>query len=190
MCGYPEGVFNIGPGEIIIVALVLLIAVGPEQLPGVIRRAGRAVSQARSMTEGLRSDFMAGMDEIERATDPNAWAASAGPTEGSKPEKKHTATMADAPAADEPTDDTSTDSDSTDDESTDDNSADSETTQDSETAQDSAAAKDPVAESANGATAAKPATSANGNGAGTDSSEDTADAVPVVDGDDDGTEAS
>ena len=96
MCGYPVGVFNIGPGEIIIVALVLLIAVGPEQLPGVIRRAGRVVSQARSMTEGLRSDFMAGMDEIERATDPNAWAASAGPSDGSKPEKKHSAVMADA----------------------------------------------------------------------------------------------
>ncbi len=101
MCGYPVGVFNIGPGEIIIVALVLLIAVGPEQLPGVIRRAGRVVSQARSMTEGLRSDFMAGMDEIERATDPNAWAASAGPSDGSKPEKKHTAAMADADGSDD-----------------------------------------------------------------------------------------
>lgn len=72
--------FNVGPGELIIVALVLLIAVGPEQLPGVIRRAGTVIGQAKSMTEGLRSDFMSGMDEIERATDPNAWAASAGPS--------------------------------------------------------------------------------------------------------------
>lgn len=66
--------FNVGPGEVIIVALVLLIAVGPEQLPGVIRRVGRTVSQVRSMTDGLRQDFMAGMDEIERAADPKTWA--------------------------------------------------------------------------------------------------------------------
>ncbi len=32
------------------------------------------------MTDSLRSEFMSGLDEIERATDPNAWAASAGPS--------------------------------------------------------------------------------------------------------------
>jgi hypothetical protein len=32
------------------------------------------------MTDSLRSEFMTGLDEIERATDPNAWAASSGPS--------------------------------------------------------------------------------------------------------------
>lgn len=72
--------FNIGPGELIVIALVLLIAVGPEQLPGLIRRVGQVAGQAREMTDSLRSEFMSGMEELERATDPNAWAASAGPS--------------------------------------------------------------------------------------------------------------
>lgn len=79
---------NIGPGEVILIALVLLIAVGPEQLPSLIRRVGQTVSQVRGMTEGLRTEFMSGLDEIERATDPNAWAASAGPSNVSPPAKK------------------------------------------------------------------------------------------------------
>jgi sec-independent protein translocase protein TatB len=66
-------VFNTGPAELIVIVIVLLIAVGPEQLPGVIRSVGRWVSQARSMTEGLRSEFMAGLDEIERTADPRRW---------------------------------------------------------------------------------------------------------------------
>ena len=85
---YYRNVFNVGPAEMIVVALVLLMAVGPEQLPGVIRRVGRGASQIRSMTEGLRSDFMAGMEEIERATDAESWAKGSGP-DGS--EKPHTA---------------------------------------------------------------------------------------------------
>lgn len=67
--------FNIGPAELLIIGLVLLIAVGPEQLPSVIRRAGSTVAQFRSMTDGLRSEFMAGLDEIERATDIESWSA-------------------------------------------------------------------------------------------------------------------
>jgi sec-independent protein translocase protein TatB len=66
-------VFNTGPAELIVIIIVLLIAVGPEQLPDVIRSVGRWVSQARSMTEGLRSEFMAGLDEIERTADPRRW---------------------------------------------------------------------------------------------------------------------
>ena len=66
-------VFNIGAGEMVLIALVLLIAVGPEQLPGVIRRTGQAVGQIRSMSDRLRTDFMSSMDEIERATDVSSW---------------------------------------------------------------------------------------------------------------------
>lgn len=67
--------FNIGPAELLIIGLVLLIAVGPEQLPGVIRRVGSTVAQFRSMTDGLRGEFMAGLEEIERATDIEKWSA-------------------------------------------------------------------------------------------------------------------
>jgi len=58
----------------ILIALVLLIAVGPEQLPGLLRRAGRTMAQLRTMSDGLRRDFMSSMDELERASDPRKWA--------------------------------------------------------------------------------------------------------------------
>ncbi len=61
--------FNIGGGEVLVIALLALIVVGPEQLPGVLRKAGRYATQVRSMTTGLRDEFMAGIDEI----DPNNW---------------------------------------------------------------------------------------------------------------------
>ena len=57
----------------ILIALVLLIAVGPEQLPGVIRRTGRVVGQLKTMSDGLRRDFNASLDEIERAADVKSW---------------------------------------------------------------------------------------------------------------------
>ena len=58
----------------ILIALVLLIAVGPEQLPGVIRRTGRVVGQLKTMSDNLRRDFNASLDEIERAADVKSWA--------------------------------------------------------------------------------------------------------------------
>ncbi len=56
-----------------LIAVALLIAVGPEQLPGLVRRVGSAVGQFRSMSERLRADFTAGMEELDRATDVKGW---------------------------------------------------------------------------------------------------------------------
>lgn len=61
--------FNIGGGEVLVIALIALIVVGPEQLPGVLRKAGRYANQFRSMTTSLRQEFMSGMDEL----DPTKW---------------------------------------------------------------------------------------------------------------------
>ncbi len=61
--------FNIGGGEVLVIALVALIVVGPEQLPGVLRKAGQYASQLRTMSDGVRREFMAGVDEV----DPNKW---------------------------------------------------------------------------------------------------------------------
>lgn len=65
--------FNIGSGEMLLIAVALLIAVGPEQLPSLVRRVGQLVGQFRSMSDRLRADFTAGMDELDRATDLNHW---------------------------------------------------------------------------------------------------------------------
>lgn len=74
-------VLNIGFFEMVVIGLVALIVVGPEQLPGLIRRVGQVVAQARTMTDNFRGEFMAGLDEIESATDPRRWGASDGGTE-------------------------------------------------------------------------------------------------------------
>lgn len=60
---------NIGPGEVLVIALVALIFVGPDQLPGVLRRLGRSMSQLKTMADGLKREFMSGMEEL----DPSKW---------------------------------------------------------------------------------------------------------------------
>ncbi|MGI9613394.1 MAG: Sec-independent protein translocase protein TatB [Acidimicrobiales bacterium] len=68
--------FNIGGGEILVIAMVALIAVGPEQLPGLLRKIGRFLGQARSVTSNLRDEFMSGIDEVNELADPDKWMGS------------------------------------------------------------------------------------------------------------------
>lgn len=68
--------FNIGGPEILVIAMVALIAVGPDQLPGVLRKIGRYAAQARSMTAGIRDEFMSGLDEVKDMADPDQWLGS------------------------------------------------------------------------------------------------------------------
>ena len=58
-----------------------LVVVGPEQLPSVLRKAGKYASQLRSMSTGLRQEFMAGVDEL----DPTKWDAERGNGEPDTP---------------------------------------------------------------------------------------------------------
>ncbi|MEM8922919.1 MAG: twin-arginine translocase TatA/TatE family subunit [Actinomycetota bacterium] len=71
--------FNVGGAEILVIAVIALLAIGPEQLPGVMRKIGGFVSQARSVTTGLRDEFMSGMDGLSEVTDlakPESWMGS------------------------------------------------------------------------------------------------------------------
>jgi len=67
---------NLGGAEILVIAVVVLIAVGPEQLPSVLRKGGRLLAQARSMTSGLRDEFMSGIEDVSDAADPKTWMGS------------------------------------------------------------------------------------------------------------------
>lgn len=53
------------------------------------------------MTDGLRTEFMAGMEEIERATDPEAWADTAEPDAKEKPYSYNQAAAASAAEVEE-----------------------------------------------------------------------------------------
>ncbi len=73
--------FNVGGPEVLIIALIALVVVGPEQLPSILRQAGKYASQVRSMSHGLRQEFMSGADEL----DPTKWEGSRGTGEPDKP---------------------------------------------------------------------------------------------------------
>jgi sec-independent protein translocase protein TatB len=60
--------FDIGFPELLIVALVLLLVVGPERLPEVLRTVGRVVGSARRSFDTLKAELEreVGADELRR----------------------------------------------------------------------------------------------------------------------------
>ncbi len=49
--------FNIGPLELIVLAFVGLVVLGPERLPGLARDAGRLLRGLREMATGARTQL-------------------------------------------------------------------------------------------------------------------------------------
>jgi sec-independent protein translocase protein TatB len=60
-------VFDLGFGEIALLAIVLLVVVGPRELPRLLRAIGRGITKLRTMSWELRSQ--SGIDEIIRDED-------------------------------------------------------------------------------------------------------------------------
>lgn len=54
--------FGIGTGELIVIAIIALIALGPERLPTVLRTLGRASREIKKATQDLRQHT--GIDEL------------------------------------------------------------------------------------------------------------------------------
>jgi sec-independent protein translocase protein TatB len=59
--------FNIGWSEYLIIAVVALIAIGPKELPGVLRMVGQWVGKARKMAAEFQGQFQEAMREAEMA---------------------------------------------------------------------------------------------------------------------------
>src|SRR5229473_659961 len=49
--------FDIGGGELIVIAVVALIAIGPKELPGVLRMVGQWMGKARKMASEFQGQF-------------------------------------------------------------------------------------------------------------------------------------
>lgn len=49
--------FNIGPMELLVLALVGMIVLGPERLPGLVRDAARMIRQLRELATGARTQL-------------------------------------------------------------------------------------------------------------------------------------
>ncbi len=59
--------FDIGWSELVVIAVVALIAIGPKELPGVLRMIGQWVGKARKMAAEFQGQFQEAMREAEMA---------------------------------------------------------------------------------------------------------------------------
>ena len=59
--------FDIGWSEFVLIAVVALIAIGPKELPGVLRMLGRWMGKARKMAAEFQGQFQEAMREAEMA---------------------------------------------------------------------------------------------------------------------------
>ena len=53
---------GVGFTEMLLLAIVALIVLGPEKLPGIARKAGQLTRQARRAWQGLQSELQAELD--------------------------------------------------------------------------------------------------------------------------------
>lgn len=59
--------FNLSGGEIIVILVLALIVIGPEKLPDVVRKAGRAYAELRKLSAGFQSELQDNLGEPLRA---------------------------------------------------------------------------------------------------------------------------
>ncbi len=67
--------FGIDSGELLIIAIVALVVIGPRDLPRVMRAVGNFISQARGMARSFRGGVDAMMRESELADMEKKWQA-------------------------------------------------------------------------------------------------------------------
>lgn len=53
--------FNVGGLELVVIALVALVVLGPDKLPGALRQVGSALGQVRRMSDSFRIDLDAAL---------------------------------------------------------------------------------------------------------------------------------
>jgi sec-independent protein translocase protein TatB len=59
--------FDIGWSELVVIAVVALIAIGPKELPGVLRMVGQWIGKARRLASDFQGQFNEAMREAEMA---------------------------------------------------------------------------------------------------------------------------
>jgi sec-independent protein translocase protein TatB len=66
--------FDVAPTELLLVAIVALVVIGPKDLPGVMRTVGQWVGKARGVASQFRAGFDAMVREAELAEMEKKWA--------------------------------------------------------------------------------------------------------------------
>jgi TatA/E family protein of Tat protein translocase len=55
--------FNVGPGEMLLIATLALLIFGPKRLPEIGRQAARALKEFRRAASDITSELKSGLDE-------------------------------------------------------------------------------------------------------------------------------
>jgi Tat protein translocase TatB subunit len=58
--------FNIGGGEVLVIALIALIVLGPQRLPNAARQAGKVMGDLRRISSGFQSELRTAFEDHER----------------------------------------------------------------------------------------------------------------------------
>ncbi|MDQ2650169.1 MAG: Sec-independent protein translocase protein TatB [Actinomycetota bacterium] len=59
--------FNIGGGELVVIAVLALIVLGPQRLPDVARQIGKTMGDLRRVSAGFQREFQTAIDEVDPA---------------------------------------------------------------------------------------------------------------------------
>lgn len=59
--------FNVGGGEILVIALIALIVLGPQRLPDAARQVGKVMGELRRVSSGFQNEVRGALEEAERA---------------------------------------------------------------------------------------------------------------------------
>ncbi len=54
--------FNVGPGELLVILVVALIVLGPDKLPDAARKIGNVMGELRRMSAGFQEEIRSAMD--------------------------------------------------------------------------------------------------------------------------------
>ena len=57
--------FNVGGGEFIVIALIALIVLGPQRLPGAARQVGKVLGDVRRLSSGFQSEMRDAFADVD-----------------------------------------------------------------------------------------------------------------------------
>lgn len=57
--------FNVGGGEVLVIAFIALIVLGPQRLPDAARQAGKAIGELRRLSSGFQNELRDAFSEAE-----------------------------------------------------------------------------------------------------------------------------
>ena len=65
--------FGIGLPELLVIAVIALLVVGPKKLPDLAKTLGKGFSEFKKATEGITEDFKEALKEDEKPKNDNGW---------------------------------------------------------------------------------------------------------------------